>query len=155
MASNKKEKYSIGNSRSPMMFRKKKNKKENLSRSLDDLISSVDHDDSDVGGAQWPEIASVKKMSPVVMCILPPCSADFVCSSLLSLGATPILTEGMCENVACTPISIACATRTEESYIELKRVKKKYVERGRGVQPYVRSTNTIRCFVAKLCGRCY
>lgn len=136
MASNKKEKYSIGNSRSPMMFRKKKNKKEKLSRSLDDLISSVDHDDSDVGGAQWPEIASVKKMSPVVMCILPPCSADFVCSSLLSLGATPILTEGACENVACTPISIACAARTsartEESEREIRRKK----ERGAALRTY-------------------
>ena len=101
----KKEKYSLGNSRSPMMFRKKKENEEKLSRSLDDLIASVDHDDGDVGGAEWPELASVRKMSPVVMCILPPCSADFVCSALLSLGATPLLTEGGRIEIAnvCTP----------------------------------------------------
>ena len=94
----KKEKYSIGNSRSPMMFRKKKKSKEKLSRSLDDLIgSSLDMEDGSVEGADWPELASVKKMSPVVMCILPPFSADFVCSALLSLGATPLLTDGGCD----------------------------------------------------------
>ena len=103
----KKEKYSLGNSRSPMMFRKKKENKEKLSRSLDDLISSVDNDDGDVGGAEWPELASVRKMSPVVMCILPPCSADFVSSALLSLGATPLLTEGgrvEIANVSARPV---------------------------------------------------
>ena len=97
MASKKeKEKYSIGNSRSPMMFKKKKNKGK-MSRSLDDLISSVDHEDGAADGAVWPELASVRKMAPVVMCILPAHSADFVCSALLSLGATPLLTEGTCE----------------------------------------------------------
>ena len=88
----KKEKYSIGNSRSPMIFRKKKDK--DRSRSLDDLISSVDHDDGCPAGAEWPELASVKRMAPVVMCLLPAFSADFVCSALLSLGATPLVTDG-------------------------------------------------------------
>ena len=106
----KKDKYSLGNSRSPMMFRKKKakseNTPENMGRSLDDLISSVDQDDGDLEGAEWPEVASVKKMSPVVMCILPPVSADFVSSALLSLGATPLLTDGGCkrDSHACAPI---------------------------------------------------
>ena len=89
----KKDKYSLGNSRSPMMFRKRKDKK--LSRSLDDLlVSSFDNDEPAAGDVQWPEIASVKKVGPVVMCILPPFSADFVCSALHSLGATPLVTDG-------------------------------------------------------------
>lgn len=103
MASKKaKEKYS--NSRSPMMSRKKKNQ---MTRSLDDLISSVDRDDEidcaaaaaavTADGAEWPEIPSVRKMAPAIMCILPPLSADFVCSVLLSLGATPLLTDGLLE----------------------------------------------------------
>ena len=75
-----------------MMFRKKKDKK--VTRSLDDLISSIDKEDSEeIGAVEWPELASVKKVGPVVMCLLPPFSADFVCSALLSVGATPLITD--------------------------------------------------------------
>lgn len=88
------DKYSIGNSRSPMMFRKRKDK--NLCRSLDNLlVSSFDKDEEPTAsGVEWPELGSVRKVGPVVMCILPPHSADFVCSALFSVGATPLVTEG-------------------------------------------------------------
>lgn len=88
--------YNLGNSRSPMLFRKKKNKAKDMSRSLDDLMSSsFDKDNGGLtaSGVEWPELASVKKVGPVIMCILPPFSADFVCSALLSLGATPLITD--------------------------------------------------------------
>ena len=66
-----------------------------MSRSLDDLISSLDHDDAPaaMSEAEWPELASVRRVGPVVMCILPAFSADFVCSALLSVGATPLITD--------------------------------------------------------------
>ena len=77
-----------------MMFRKKKKEKK-LTRSLDDILSSVDKEDLDVmeENIEWPELACVKKVSPVVMCLLPPFSADFVCSALMSVGATPLMTD--------------------------------------------------------------
>lgn len=102
-------KYSLGNSRLPMMFRKgkkskkKSGEKEQLSRSLDDLISIGDDDD---GGEEisseieWPELASVKKVGPVVMCILPPFSMDFVCSALFSAGATPLITDSKLQSIS-------------------------------------------------------
>ena len=92
----KSDKYSIGNSRSPMMFRKRKDKDKNLCRSLDNLlISSFDKDEEAAScPVEWPELASVRKVGPVVMCILPPFSADLVCSALLSVGATPLVTAG-------------------------------------------------------------
>ena len=94
MSDEGKKKYSLGNSASPMIFRKKKPKDKKLTRSLDDLISSVDKEDSEeVGVVEWPELASVKKVGPVVMCLVPPFSADFVCSALLSVGATPLITD--------------------------------------------------------------
>lgn len=43
----------------------------------------------------WKEISSVKALNPVVTCLLPALSMDFVASSLLAIGATPLITEGM------------------------------------------------------------
>ena len=44
----------------------------------------------------WKEISSVKSQNPVVACLLPALSMDFVASSLLAVGATPLITEGTC-----------------------------------------------------------
>lgn len=43
----------------------------------------------------WKEISAVKSLNPVVTCLLPALSMDFVASSLLAVGATPLITEGM------------------------------------------------------------
>ena len=43
---------------------------------------------------QWKELPLVKSTSPVVVCILPALSMDLVCSALLAVGATPLITEG-------------------------------------------------------------
>ena len=44
--------------------------------------------------ASWKELDLVKSTSPVIACILPGMSMDFVCSALMAVGATPLITEG-------------------------------------------------------------
>lgn len=105
------QKYSLGNSLSPMMFRKGKNKgskgnkeiegRKDRSRSLDDILAAdFEKIKSKSGkgkceeGTAWEEVASVSTVAPVVMCILPPLSADFVSSAVMAVGATPLLTDG-------------------------------------------------------------
>lgn len=102
------QKYSLGNSLSPMMFRKGKNKeskepkeRKERSRSLDDILSADFGEKVKRKPAKgkseegvWEEVDSVSTVAPVVMCILPPLSADFVSSALLAVGATPLLTDG-------------------------------------------------------------
>lgn len=84
------------------MFRKgkKRGEKEQLSRSLDDLLCRSEDDQcDDITRVEWPELASVKRVNPVVMCILPSFSMDFVCSALLSVGATPLITDSKWEDL--------------------------------------------------------
>jgi len=104
--------YSMANSLSPMMFRKSKVKnggtanERKRSRSLENIL-----DESVVanGGrsrrgtalpamnterSEWSEIPLVKSTAPVVTCLLPALSMDMVCSALLAVGATPLITEG-------------------------------------------------------------
>ena len=108
--------YSLGNSLSPMMFRRKHKKdqeeKEQLSRSLDNLLSIEDDRVGVLSKESWPEVASLKRAAPVVMCLLPPFSTDLVCSALLSAGAMPLVTDGegahsMTRSVACLPVCVA------------------------------------------------
>lgn len=77
--------------------KKRGEKEQQLSRSLDDLLRGKNEDgrgdEISSSEVEWPELASVKKVSPVVMCILPSFSMDFVCSALLSVGATPLITD--------------------------------------------------------------
>lgn len=82
--------------------KKRGEKEQQLSRSLDDLLYDKNkdgHGDEITSEVEWPELASVKKVSPVVMCILPPFSMDFVCSALLSVGATPLITDSKWEDL--------------------------------------------------------
>ena len=50
-----------------------------------------DREISDLG---WKELRDVKSRHPVVTCILPAVSMDFVASCLLAVGAIPLITEG-------------------------------------------------------------
>lgn len=81
--------------------KKRGEKEQQLSRSLDDLLhkNEVSQGDEIPSDVEWPELASVKKVSPVVMCILPSFSMDFVCSALLSVGATPLITDSKWEDL--------------------------------------------------------
>ena len=104
------QKYSLGNSLSPMMFRRGKNKgskgsketegRKDRSRSLDDILAADFEKVKSKSGkgkceeGAWEEVASVSAVAPVVMCILPPLSADFVSSAVMAVGATPLLTDG-------------------------------------------------------------
>lgn len=47
----------------------------------------------------WYEVDRVKAVNPVVVCVLPSVAMDFVASSLLAVGATPLITEG----IPCKP----------------------------------------------------
>jgi len=47
----------------------------------------------------WREVRNVKSTHPVVCCLLPSLSMDFVASCLLAIGATPLITEGEEERV--------------------------------------------------------
>lgn len=115
--------YSAANSLSPMMFRKDKQHKRDEGGTRNERFrsKSMEHifdvtpgaaGKSSNGGkskkkdklragsmpvtvlrAQWREVSQVKTLSPVVTCILPHLSRDFVCSALLAMGATPLITE--------------------------------------------------------------
>lgn len=103
----------MANSLSPMMFRKANGAgtyhERNRSRSLEDVLDVDDDDASNLDRCsrkgslmpsmnmerpEWSEIAMVKSMAPVVTCVLPALSMDMVCSALLAVGATPLITEG-------------------------------------------------------------
>ena len=43
---------------------------------------------------QWKEVDKIKALAPVVACILPSLAMDFVASSLLAVGAVPLIPEG-------------------------------------------------------------
>lgn len=102
----------MANSLSPMMFRKANGAgtrhERNRSRSLEDLLDEDDDVSSldkyprkgtwmpsmNMERPEWSEISMVKSMAPVVTCVLPALSMDMVCSALLAVGATPLITEG-------------------------------------------------------------
>ena len=42
----------------------------------------------------WREVDKLKGVAPVVACVLPSLAMDFVASSLLAVGAVPLITEG-------------------------------------------------------------
>ena len=96
MASKDSKKYSLGNSHLPMMFRRSRFKKGEgqVSRSLENLVSAGRGQAKAKNGDEWEEVVSVRTVAPVVMCVLPPAAQDFVCSALLAVGATPLLTDG-------------------------------------------------------------
>jgi hypothetical protein len=52
-------------------------------------------------GRNWYELGRVKGVSPVVTCVLPSLAMDFVASSLLAVGATPLITEGINLHANC------------------------------------------------------
>ena len=103
--------YNPSNSLTPMMFRKKQKKDAEgtrnerwRSRSVEDIF------DSSVEGSPrqdrskstpfvstpspWKELEKLKGLAPVIACVIPSLSMDFVASSLLAVGATPIVVEG-------------------------------------------------------------
>ena len=102
--------YNAANSLSPMMFKKAKKKdKEGTrnerwrSKSMELLYDVAPAKKSSgrraTGDAKskkvpWKEVASLKGLGPVVTCVLPSLAMDFVASSLLAVGATPLITEG-------------------------------------------------------------
>ena len=118
MANSSNSSYSVVNSLSPMMFRKKVRdggtRNERMrSRSMECIVDDKESKHlNEVAGKgkksraqtvaaqlhaeqpQWKELPLVKSLSPVVVCILPALSMDFVCSALLAVGAMPLITEG-------------------------------------------------------------
>lgn len=106
----------MANSLSPMMFRKSKAKASGTrnermrSHSMENIVSERPTEGkkkkkekrerastevpSRSESPPWAEIPLVKSMSPVVVCVLPPMSMDFVCSALLAMGAIPLITDG-------------------------------------------------------------
>lgn len=122
MANSSSSSYSVVNSLSPMMFRKPILKQGGTrnermrSRSMECIVDERDRKElnetakkskktrAETVAAQlradqpkWTELPLVKSISPVVVCILPALSMDFVCSALLAVGATPLITEGELE----------------------------------------------------------
>ena len=101
--------YNSANSLSPMIFRKQKKSDQGgtrneryRSKSVENIFdarapnySQPQEDRSACApGQQWRDVHLVKKEHPVVACVLPSLAMDFVTSSLLAVGATPIVTEG-------------------------------------------------------------
>lgn len=106
--------YNASNSLSPMMFKKAKGSRDDNRRTksmenVNDLglpssivkLGNKFRRGSNSGAVEkvrcemgWREISSVKAHSPVVTCLLPALSMDFVASSLLAVGATPLIAEG-------------------------------------------------------------
>lgn len=104
--------YSTANSLSPMMFRRDREAGARnarfRSRSCDNALDDVPKEDFKKLRAKaqtqttplpeswldYSDIALVKSVAPVVACLLPPISMDFVCSALLAVGATPLITDG-------------------------------------------------------------
>jgi len=43
----------------------------------------------------WNDVAAVKSQCPLIVCILPSLSIDFVSSAILAIGATPQVIEGI------------------------------------------------------------
>lgn len=52
---------------------------------------------------EWKELSLLKSLSPVVVCVLPSVARDFVASTLLAIGANPVIPEGKCR---CMPHSM-------------------------------------------------
>lgn len=103
--------YNQSNSLTPMMFRKKQKKDGEgtrnerwRSRSVENIFDSSlecptrqDRSKSTpfvAPPAPWREIEKLKALAPVITCVLPSLSMDFVASSLLAVGATPAVVEG-------------------------------------------------------------
>ena len=92
-----------------MMFRKHKKKQDGgtrnermRSKSVENIVDTLPPQpkqkralsSSKITPAAWKDVAQVKSTSPPVTCILPAVSLDFVASSLLAVGAVPLVTEG-------------------------------------------------------------
>ena len=53
--------------------------------------------------SEWQQLSLLKIAGPCVTCLLPHISEDFVCSALLAIGATPLMTEGTLQfTLTCT-----------------------------------------------------
>ena len=104
--------YNAANSLSPMMFKKALTRNERMRSKSMDFAEKENHSLLDMAdktaeesrkrgfsAAQrdtgWTEVRMVKSTHPVVCCLLPSLSMDFVASCLLAIGATPLITEGM------------------------------------------------------------
>ena len=114
--------YNLGNSLSPMMFKSKKDKNKEeqpegtrkerwRSKSVENIFDIKKPPPAASGKRgifkksptpvrraedlpEWSELTRLKSIHPVVTCILPSLAMDFVASSLLAVGATPLVVEG-------------------------------------------------------------
>lgn len=106
--------YNATNSLSPMMFKKHTKRDKEGTRSERYRSKSMEHvhiSDHDtptprtllsskkarpftVSTEKWKEVDKLKAVAPAVACILPSLAMDFVASSLLAVGAIPLITEG-------------------------------------------------------------
>lgn len=90
-----------------MIFRKQKKsdqagtRSERMrSKSVENILEAPGHkyqqktDDTSACG-KWKELDEVRRVHPVVTCVIPSLAMDFVASALLAVGATPLVTEGM------------------------------------------------------------
>lgn len=110
--------YSTANSLSPMMFRRDRDggarNARFRSRSCDNTLNDLPKEElkklrTKAQATPLPEnwldysdIALVKCVAPVVACLLPALSMDFVYSALLAVGATPLITDGE-RRAGCRP----------------------------------------------------
>lgn len=114
--------YNASNSLSPMMFKKTGKKDKEGTRNERWRSKSVEHvydinpaynqgktehqlqrgraatsqppASQSVQQQPWKELDKLKGLAPVVACVLPSMAMDFVASSLLAIGATPLIPEG-------------------------------------------------------------
>lgn len=112
--------YNASNSLSPMMFKKTGKKDKEGTRNERWRSKSVEHvydlnpaynqgktehqlqrgraatsaSQSVQQQQPWKELDKLKGLAPVVACVLPSMAMDFVASSLLAIGATPLIPEG-------------------------------------------------------------
>ena len=105
--------YNTANSLSPMIFKKSSNKDKEGTRSERWRSKSMEHiyDGPAIPAhlkqrsrgataatvmplCHWKEIDKLKSLAPTVACVLPSVAMDFVASSLLAVGAIPVICEG-------------------------------------------------------------
>ena len=105
--------YNSSNSLSPMIF-KKKGKGESggsrneryRSKSVENIADTENFSSlqkahragkvspDSCGINEWKDLHSLKSNQPLVVCVLPSLSIDYVASAVLAVGATPLITEG-------------------------------------------------------------
>ncbi len=89
------EKATRARSLAPSLLTSSKKKKESSQKSSQKKKAESSKNKSESAPHRpWTELSNLKKIGPVVACVLPSLAMDFVASALLAVGATPLITEG-------------------------------------------------------------